>query len=199
MKRNLWSIHAKTHLCASRQQSHFYLNESAIIAACLREERGAQKQLYDSYAPVLFSVARRYMGDKQEAEDVLLSAFYKIFAHLESYQGNGSFEGWMKRIVANEALMSLRKRRMLIFGEEKINQEASDHFDVHAELSANEILHLIDKLPVGYRTVFNLYVLDGMPHQEIAELLGISVNTSKSQLIAARQRLQQWILKRDKP
>lgn len=175
------------------------MTESALILACLQDERGAQKQLYDRYAPVLYSVARRYMGNREDAEDVLLSAFYKIFAHLESYQGNGSFEGWMKRIVTNEALMALRKRKMLIFGEEKLNQEASDHFDIHAEMGASEILTLIDRLPTGYRTVFNLYVLDGMSHQEIADLLGVSINTSKSQLTAARQRLQLWITNRDKP
>ncbi len=175
------------------------MTESALILACLKEERGAQKQLYDRFAPMLYSVARRYMGNREDAEDVLLAAFYKIFAYLDTYQSNGSFEGWMKRIVANEALMTLRKRKLLIFGDEKLIQEASDHFDIHAEMGASEILGLIDRLPTGYKTVFNLYVLEGMTHQEIADLLGISINTSKSQLIAARQRLQLWITNRDKP
>jgi RNA polymerase sigma factor (sigma-70 family) len=174
------------------------VSESELISLCLKEDARAQKQLYAQYSAVLFGVARRYMGSREEAEDVLLTGFYKILTHLEKYEGAGSFEGWMKRIVANEALMLLRKRKLLTFGEEKLDLAASDHFDVHADLSAQEILMLIERLPTGYRTVFNLYVLDGHTHPEIAEMLGISVNTSKSQLIMARQRLQEWITKRDK-
>jgi RNA polymerase sigma factor (sigma-70 family) len=174
------------------------LSESELISACIKEDARAQKQLYGQYSAVLFGVARRYMGNREDAEDVLLTGFYKILTHLSAYQGNGSFEGWMKRIVANEALMVLRKRKLLIFGEEKLDFNLSDSSDVHSDLSAQEIMLLIERLPVGYRTVFNLYVLDGLPHQEIAELLGISVNTSKSQLLMARQRLQEWMQKRDK-
>jgi RNA polymerase sigma factor (sigma-70 family) len=174
------------------------LTDSELIKACLHDDTKAQKALYDRHAPVLMGVARRYMGNKAEAEDVLLTAFFKILTHLASYQGNGSFEGWMKRIVANEALMELRKRKMLTFGEELIDLNISETYDVHAQLSADEIMILIDKLPVGYRTVFNLFVLDGMSHPEIADLLGISVNTSKSQLNMARHRLQEWIHKMEK-
>jgi RNA polymerase sigma factor (sigma-70 family) len=175
------------------------LTESELILACTQEEPRAQKLLYTRYAPVLYGVARRYMGNREEAEDVLLTAFYKIFAHIGKYEGNGSFEGWLKRIVANESLMVLRKRRLLTFGEEKLDLAIADHFDIHAQLSADDIMQLIDLLPTGYRTVFNMYVLDDMSHQEIADALQISVNTSKSQLMMARHRLQEWIIKREKP
>jgi RNA polymerase sigma factor (sigma-70 family) len=177
----------------------YALTEADLILGCKQENKQAQKLLYDKYASLLYSVARRYMGNKEEAEDVLLTGFYKILIHIEHYQGSGSFEGWMRRIIANEALMLLRKRQVITFGEEKIDLSVSDHFDIHAELSAQEIMVLIDKLPAGYRTVFNLYVLDGLSHQEIADMLGVSINTSKSQLIMARQRLQAWITKREKP
>lgn len=175
------------------------VTESDLILGCQQENKLAQKLLYERYAPLLFSVARRYTGNREDAEDILLSGFYKIMTHIGKYEGNGSFEGWMRRVIVNEALMFLRKRQLLTFGEEKLDLAVQDHFDVHAELSAQEIMQLIDKLPTGYRTVFNLYVLDGLPHLEIAEMLGISVNTSKSQLIMARQRLQEWMQKREKP
>jgi RNA polymerase sigma-70 factor (ECF subfamily) len=116
---------------------------------------------------------------------------YKVFSQIERYTGLGSFEGWMRRIVVNEALMMLRKNHNLVFpGDDSKIAEREDAFSIEAELSAREILDLLDQLPNGYRTVFNLYVLEGFKHHEIAETLGISINTSKSQLILAKEKLR---------
>jgi RNA polymerase sigma-70 factor (ECF subfamily) len=123
---------------------------------------------------------------------------YKIFTQIESFSGMGSFEGWMRRIVANEALMLLRKTKLLSFpGDETMTlSNQADDFSIEADISAREILELLNELPTGYRTVFNLYVLEGFKHQEIADMLGISINTSKSQLILAKQRLRNMLIKK---
>ncbi len=170
------------------------MNEQTLLERLRAEDPKAQKWLYERYAPLLFAVCRRYLNSREDAEEALLSGFYKIFSQINSYQGSGSFEGWMRRVVVNEALMLLRKTQLLVFpGEEVRAIEAADDFSIEAKLSAQEILDLLAQLPPGYRTVFNLYVLEGYKHHEIADLLGISVNTSKSQLLLARAKLQQLL------
>ncbi|MCE7923217.1 MAG: sigma-70 family RNA polymerase sigma factor [Haliscomenobacteraceae bacterium CHB4] len=140
---------------------------------------------------MLFAVCRRYLHSREDAEEALVSGFFKVFSQIESYTGAGSFEGWMRRIVVNEALMMLRRNYHLVFpGDDAKIPEREDSFSIEAELSAREILELLDQLPTGYRTVFNLYVLEGFKHHEIAETLGISINTSKSQLILAKEKLR---------
>ncbi len=142
----------------------------------------------------MFSVCRRYLRSREDAEEALVTGLFKVFSQIESYSGAGSFEGWIRRIVVNEALMKLRKGNNLLFPGDELNiAEASDSFSIEAELSAREILELLDTLPTGYRTIFNLYVLEGYKHQEIADLLGISINTSKSQLILAKEKLRQLL------
>lgn len=170
------------------------MTEQTLIERLKADDPKAQKWLYDRYAPLFFSVCRRYLSSREDAEEALLSGFYKIFSQIETYQGNGSFEGWMRRVMVNEALMLLRKTQPLVFpGEEVRSPDAQDDFSIEAELSAREILDLLAQLPPGYRTVFNLYVLEGYKHHEIAEMLGISINTSKSQLLLARAKLQQLL------
>lgn len=165
--------------------------EDKLIAACIRGERNAQQVLYDRFSPVMYGVCKRYVKNPQDAEDVLLEAFFKVFTHVADFKGDGSFEGWIRRIVVNEALMFLRRNNIL---NETIELEAQLNIGkeptIHEELEAREILDLLDQLPTGYRTVFNLYVLEGFKHREIAEIMGISINTSKSQLILAKKRLQ---------
>lgn len=152
----------------------------------------AQKWLYERYSPLFFSVCKRYLSSREDAEEALVSGFYKIFSQIDAYNGTGSFEGWMRRVVVNEALMLLRKKQPLSFpGDEFLSlHEQQDGFSVEAAMSAAEILEWLAKLPNGYRTVFNLYVLEGYKHQEIADMLGISINTSKSQLILAKEKLK---------
>ncbi|MCS6928941.1 MAG: sigma-70 family RNA polymerase sigma factor [Saprospiraceae bacterium] len=170
------------------------MKERTLIERLKAEDPKAQKWLYDHYAPIFYAVCRRYLSCREDAEEALLSGFYKIFSQIDTFQGSGSFEGWMRRVMVNEALMLLRKTQPLVFlGEEVRPPDMQDDFSIEAELSTREILDLLAELPPGYRTVFNLYVLEGYKHHEIAEMLGISINTSKTQLLLARTRLQQLL------
>ena len=159
------------------------------------QDRAAQKWLYERYSPLMFSVCKRYLRSREDAEEALVSGFYKVYSQIDSYTGAGNFEGWMRRIMVNECLMSLRKNQPLIFpGDEAQIADTADGFNIEADISAREILELLDLLPPGYRTVFNLYVLEGFKHIEIAETLGISINTSKSQLILAKEKLKNLLI-----
>lgn len=171
------------------------MTEEQLIAACQQQDPLAQRRLYETHAPKMLGVCRRYLSRIEDAEDVLVEGFCKVFQNLDQYTGKGSFEGWVRRIMVNESLMFLRKKHAL-----RNAYEIQEHFDLRsdqnivAELAAQDILFLLDQLPTGYRTVFNLYVLEGFKHREIAEELGISINTSKSQLILAKKRLQELLL-----
>lgn len=159
------------------------------------QDRSAQKWLYERYSPLMFSVCRRYLRSREDAEEALVSGFYKVFSQISGFSGNGSFEGWIRRIMVNECLMILRKNQPLTFpGDEAQIADQTDGFSIEADISAREILDLLDQLPPGYRTVFNLYVLEGFKHIEIAEMLGISINTSKSQLILAKEKLRNLLI-----
>lgn len=166
------------------------MQESELIQACINQNRRAQQRLYDLYGAKLFAVCKRYISRQEDAEDVLVEAFFKIFTNLEQYKGEGSFEGWMRRIVANEALMFLRRRNLFQFDIDMGALDISEPSPIDAALAARDIMAMLEKLPTGYRTVFNLYVLEGFKHREIADMLGISINTSKSQLTLARRKLQ---------
>ncbi|HLP94698.1 MAG TPA: sigma-70 family RNA polymerase sigma factor [Saprospiraceae bacterium] len=162
-----------------------------LLQRLREQDRAAQKWLYERYAPLMFSVCKRYLKRREDAEEALISGFYKVFSQVEGYTGAGNFEGWIRRIMVNECLMMLRKVQPLVFpGDEQDVAEQADTFSIEAEISAREILEVLDQLPPGYRTVFNLYVLEGFKHIEIAEMLGISINTSKSQLILAKEKLK---------
>ncbi|MCB0638390.1 MAG: RNA polymerase sigma factor [Lewinella sp.] len=176
------------------------MTEAALIQACKANDRQAQQQLYERFSPVMFGVCLRYVSRREDAEDVLVEAFFKVFDNLDQFQGNGSFEGWIRRIVVNEALMFLRKKHAL-----KNAYEIQEHFDlpdqphIVNDLATQDILGLLAQLPNGYRTVFNLYVLEGYKHREIAEMLDISINTSKSQLILAKKRLRELLTQMNYP
>ena len=170
------------------------MTSEELLRKLREQDRAAQKWLYERYSPLMFSVCRRYLKTREDAEEALVTGFYKVFSQIESYTGSGNFEGWMRRIMVNESLMSLRKGNRLLFpGDEDKIAEQHDTFNIEAEMSANEIIDLIGELPPGYRTVFNLYVLEGYKHHEIAEELGISINTSKSQLVLAKEKLRQLL------
>lgn len=172
---------------------HLYccMTEQTLIDRLKEQDRAAQKWLYERYSPVMFAVCRRYLHSREDAEEALVSGFFKVFAQIHTYSGTGSFEGWIRRIVVNEALMLLRKTRLLVFpGDTFQPVEQEDYFSIESDMSAREILDLLDQLPNGYRTVFNLYVIEGYKHQEIADMLGISINTSKSQLILAKEKMK---------
>lgn len=142
----------------------------------------------------MFGVCKRYVKTIENAEEVMVEAFCKVIQKIDLYSGQGSFEGWIRRVVINEALMFLRKNYR--FSEHVDITEVpvqAVHVTIEDELSANEIMKLLEQLPTGYRTVFNLYVLEGFKHKEIAEMLEISINTSKSQLILAKKRLKDLV------
>jgi RNA polymerase sigma-70 factor (ECF subfamily) len=166
------------------------VTEIELIQACKNKNPRAQKLLWEKYSPNMFGVCKRYVKNLEDAEDVLVEGFFKVMTKIDMYSGNGSFEGWIRRIVVNEALMFLRKKHNF-----NRTVEINDNLDhkttvtIEDELQAQDILNLLSKLPTGYRTVFNLYVIEGYKHREIAEELGISINTSKSQLILAKKRL----------
>ena len=172
------------------------MTEADLIAACVRGEHRAQRQLYDQLAGLMLTVCRRYLKRREDAEEALLLGFAKMFRALPNYRFAGSFEGWVRRIMVNEALMQLRQRETLTSSFEDFAQPenlATTPATADTQLQAEDLLALLATLPTGYRTVFNLYALEGYGHQEIAELLGISEGTSKSQLSKARALLQRRI------
>jgi RNA polymerase sigma-70 factor (ECF subfamily) len=173
------------------------MTERELIKGCKAGDPAAQKALYDQFSPLLLGIARRYLSGQEDAEDVLVEGMFKILTKVQSFREEGSFEGWMKKIIVNEALMHLRKRHNfhLVREVEPGDAQEAPSF-VHA-LEETEILRTLDQLPDGYRTVFNMYVIEGYKHREIAEILGISINTSKSQLILAKKRMQE-LLKKNK-
>lgn len=155
-----------------------------------RKDPKAQKALYDLYKDQLFAVALRYINSYQDAEDVFINAFYKILTKIDTYKNTGSFEGWMRRIVANESLMYLRKNANLGQTVELLDYEVVDINEADEEnITYEQIMEILDEIPIGYRTVFNLYVFEDYKHREIADMLGISINTSKSQYIMAKKRI----------
>ena len=168
-----------------------------IIEACQVEDPIGQKQLYDMYSPLLFSISLRYMKTRESAEDVLIESFYKIFTKIHSFKNEGSFEGWMKRITVNEALMVLRKKNVLNLSVEltTINDPIQKE-NIISSINYDELLEIVNQLPPGYRAVFNMYVIEGYKHREIAESMGISINTSKSQLILAKKKMRELIKKK---
>jgi len=151
--------------------------------------------LYAEYSPLLFSVSRRYLKNEEDAEDALIEAFFKILTKINDYRGSGSFEGWMRRIVVNECLMKLRKKRNFTLALEEAYSVGEKEM-ITPNLAYKDLLSVLELLPTGYRTIFNLYEIEGYKHREIAEKLGISINTSKSQLILAKKRLRDLVKKK---
>jgi len=174
--------------------------EHELIQGCLKRDRSAQKRLYESYSSKMYGLCYRYVKDSMEAEDVLVTAFTKIFEKIDQFKSEGSFEGWIRRIVVNEALTHLRRNRPLYLETDLEQADREPDYDrLSDHLEAEDLLKMIEELPTGYRIVFNMYAIDGYSHKEIAEHLGISENTSKSQLSRARTHLQktladhQWV------
>jgi len=171
-----------------------FTNESDLIKSCLKGERNAQRFLYDSYSGKFLGICLRYVKDRDMAEDVMIEGFMKIFEKLPQYLSLGSFEGWMKRIMVTQSLLVLRNNKSLSM---EVNMESyleipEQHYEINA-LETADLLELVHELPIGYRTVFNLYGIEGYSHAEIGELLGISEGTSKSQLNRARNLLKKKI------
>lgn len=172
--------------------------EDELIKGCLRRDSSAQRLLYDTYSSKMYGLCYRYVKDSMEAEDILVTAFMKVFDKIGQFKSEGSFEGWIRRIVVNEALTFLRRNRSMYLETdlEQADREP-DYNSLSDHLEAEDLLKMIQELPTGYRIVFNLYAIDGYSHKEIAEQLGISENTSKSQLSRARVYLQRILQDKD--
>jgi len=172
-----------------------FSTEEELILGCLAGKRKAQQQLYETYSRRFMAICLRYLKDQEQAEDVMIQSFMKIFEKLSQFQGTGSFEGWMKRIVVTQALMAIRSNRSLTLTiplEDTLHVKEPAAEDL-TQLGVAELMELVQSLPLGYRTVFNLFAIEGYSHQEIGELLGITESTSKSQLNRARSVLKEKI------
>ncbi|MDL2223096.1 sigma-70 family RNA polymerase sigma factor [Bacteroidales bacterium OttesenSCG-928-M11] len=169
------------------------LDLDKIIAGCKRNDTQARKELYELYAPAMLGICVRYTKEKETARDILQDGFIKIYTKINTYSGTGSFEGWMKKVFVTTALEYLRDDKSLHYHTEISNyQESIEDFSVSVvnELSAKEIIDCIQELPDGFRTVFNLYAIEGYSHAEIASMLHIKEASSRSQYARARQLLQ---------
>lgn len=171
------------------------MDEQELIQGCIAARPKAQKALFDIYAPKLYVVCLRYLKDQMRTQDVLQDTFVKIFAHIGNYKSEGAFEGWLKRIAVNTCLDQLRKDKKLLtdVSLDDVSHKLA-HQDYSAEkLMADDLLKLVQALPDGYRTVFNLFAIEGFSHQEIAQQLSISESTSKTQYLRARAYLKERI------
>ena len=169
--------------------------EADIIEGCVSGKRDYQKALYDKYASKMFGLCMRYAPDYHTAEDLLQEGFVKIYYNVYKYNGSGSFEGWMKRVFINHAIEQLRKADRYFSADDisNIPESGSAGSEAIGKLNMDDLLKLVQSLPTGYRTVFNLYVMEGFAHKEIAEMLDITEGTSKSQLARAKAMLQKLV------
>ncbi len=170
------------------------MDDSSLVKYCIKGDPKAQRALFDKFAPKMLSVCMRYAKNKEQAEDVLQESFIKVFSKLDLFKG-GSLEGWIRRIMVNTSLDQIRKEKKLQNNitvdavEFKLEHNSYILENIHAE----DLLKLIQKMPVGYKTVFNLFAIEGYSHKEIAEELSISESTSKSQYSRAKIYLQQQL------
>ena len=167
---------------------------SVLIDLAKANDRKAQHEIYTRFAPKMLSVCRLYIKDLQQAEDLMLTGFMKVFTSIKNFEDKGSFEGWIRRIMVNECLSQIRTHKKIHFinDEQNLKDESNEIDD---SLGIEEIQNAIDNLPDGYKMIFNLYVVEGYKHKEISDMLGINEGTSKSQLSNARKMLQEQINK----
>jgi RNA polymerase sigma-70 factor (ECF subfamily) len=173
---------------------NLYRDEIENIRLAIGNNRLAQQQIYTRFSPKMLGVCRQYIIDLHQAEDVMITAFMKVFSNLNKFENKGCFEGWIRRIMVNDCISYLRTQKKVMFIEdEKYLEERFDN--IESQFSVQDIQFLIDCLPDGYKMVFNLYAIEGFKHKEIASMLDISEGTSKSQLSHARRMLQNQINK----
>ncbi|ULC59227.1 RNA polymerase sigma factor [Flaviramulus sp. BrNp1-15] len=173
-------------------------NESALIKKAIKNNREAQHVLFELHAPKMLSVCRYYIKDIQHAEDVMLNGFFKVFSNLKNFKGEGSFEGWIRKIMVRESISFLRQQKKVEFSVEDILIHDDSTNNINTNIEVAQIQELIDELPDGYKMVFIMYAIEGYKHHEIANELNINEGTSKSQLFKARKMLQEKIKKINK-
>ena len=173
------------------------MDEEQLVKKCLEKDALAQKKLFEFYSRRMMGVCLRYAQDGEEAQDVLQMGFIKVFEKLHMYNFKGSLEGWIRKIIVNTALDTIRKNKKFMNDIEmdKVDYQLQNHSENAIDtMSANDLLKIIQEMPTGFRTVFNMFAIEGYSHKEIAEQLNISVNTSKSQYSRARAYLQKIII-----
>jgi RNA polymerase sigma-70 factor (ECF subfamily) len=176
-----------------KSQGKQWMSEHELIAACMKGNIVAQQQLYEKYAGKMLGLCLRYAGTREVARDLLHEGFIRLLNKIKTYKGEGSFEGWMRKLFINTALEYLRKKDALKQYEDYTASLLAADDSVFEKIAADELMEKIAALPDGYRAVFNLYAVEGYSHQEIAALLNISENTSRSQYMRARNYLQKTI------
>lgn len=180
--------------------------ENRIIEGCKKGKRNSFSKLYKECAPTMLGVCFRYSKTREEAEDILQEGFIKIFERISTYEGKGSFAGWMRRIMVNTAINHYKANLKHYYHEDvdkddNINLKADEMegpYQHENKINKEKLILLIQQLPHGYQMVFNLYVIDGLSHKEIADELGISINTSKTQLFKARKQLKSKLTIKEK-
>jgi RNA polymerase sigma factor (sigma-70 family) len=175
-------------------QSNQNISESDLINGCIEGNRRMQEELYRRFSPRMYGVCLRYAGNAEEAEDILQDGFIKVYNKLGSFRREGSFEGWIRRIFVNTAIEHFRRKKYLQPVTEKEESTLEGNYlSVLDELAERDIMGLVQQLSPGYRTVFNMYVVEGYTHKEIGDIMGISEGTSKSQLSRAKVILQDLV------
>lgn len=167
-----------------------HTNEQDLIKAALKKDRVAQKKIYEKYAPKMLAICNRYIKNIAEAEDVMITSFMKVFTQLENYENKGSFEGWIRRIMVNDAISFIRGNKQLVYFEEINMVENFEKPSIEWECEMEVLEKIIESLPMGYQTIFNLHIIEGLKHHEIAKLLKIEEGTSKSQLFMAKKMIK---------
>lgn len=175
------------------------MTEDAIFKGCLNNDAAAQRELYYRYSPKMLAVCYRFSHNKEDAEDMLQDGFIKVFSQIHSFQQKGSFEGWIRKIVVHTCINHLKKNKKFNQSVDLIHANTLQirNENIHSLVQAKQVVECIRLLPVGYRTVLNLYAIEGYSHKEIAELLDIGESTSRSQYTRARQMLEDILIKKN--
>ncbi len=172
------------------------MTDEQLVKLCLQGNAAAQERLYNLFAPKMWTVCLRYMKNEEEAQDVLQMGFVKVFKNLQAFNKTGSLEGWIRKIIINTALDNLRKNKKYennVTWDDVAYQQEDQTINVLHKLAAEDLMQLINNLPTGFKTVFNLYAIEGYSHKEIAQMLGITESTSKSQYSRAKALLRKII------
>jgi len=174
------------------------MNEQAIIQGCLRKDPLCQRELYNHFSPRMLSVCYRFSSSKEDAEDMLQEGFIKVFAMLHSFAGKGVFEGWIRRVIVTTCINFLKKHKKFneSIGLEYAEELSSKDESFSSRMLGRQVMECIRSLPVGYRTVLNLYAIEGYSHKEIGEMLEIGESTSRSQYTRAKVMLEKMLIKK---
>ena len=176
-------------------KSNYTISESDLIKGSVAGDRRMQEELYKRFAPKMYAVCLRYANNPDDAQDLLQEGFIKIYRNLHRFRAEGSFEGWVRRVFVNTSIEHFRKKSTQLSSVSEKEENTIEDVDITAldSLAEQDIINIVQELSPGYRTVFNLYVVEGYSHKEIGELLGISEGTSKSQLARAKSILQKKV------